>query len=89
MKHEFQLPFQFIYRNPDIYKVENVRAPASLTAPDINLTLDWAEDLDLMRQVHDALAPGNPDFGVAEIVDLFRRRPGLKAVNGHRSRVAV
>ena len=79
----------FIYRNPDIYKVEGVRAPADLIAPDINLTLDWVEDLDLMRQVHDALAPSNPDFGVAEIVELFRRRPGLKAVNGHRSRVAV
>jgi spore coat polysaccharide biosynthesis protein SpsF len=79
----------FIYRNPEIYRVENVRAPASLTAPDINLTLDWAEDLDLMRQVHDALAPGNPHFGVAEIVGLFRRQPDLKAINSHRSRVVV
>ena len=79
----------FIYRNPDIYRIENVRAPAHLTDPDINLTLDWAEDLDLMRQVHDALAPHNPNFGVAEIVELFRQRPDLKAVNGHRSRVAV
>jgi spore coat polysaccharide biosynthesis protein SpsF len=79
----------FIYRNPDIYKVEGVRAPAHLTATDINLTLDWAEDLELMRLVHDALAPGNPDFGVTEIVELFRRRPELEAVNGRRSRVVV
>jgi spore coat polysaccharide biosynthesis protein SpsF len=78
----------FIYRNPELYKIENLRAPAEHTAPQINLTLDWREDLDLMRQVWDALG-GAGAFGVAEIVDLFRRRPALLQVNAHRARTAV
>ncbi|MBT5415206.1 MAG: glycosyltransferase family protein [Rhodospirillaceae bacterium] len=81
----------FIYRNPQIYKVENLQAPEAHRAPKINLTLDWREDLDLMREVWNGLVRtgGDGDFGVAEIIDLFRRRPELLEINAHRARTAV
>lgn len=49
--------------------------------PDIRLTLDYAEDLDLMRTVFAELHGAENVFGIDELVELFERRPELVAVN--------
>jgi spore coat polysaccharide biosynthesis protein SpsF len=61
----------FIYNNPDIYRVEAVRAPDELHAPNLRLTLDTPEDLKLIRDVFDRLYPLDPCFGLAEILALL------------------
>jgi spore coat polysaccharide biosynthesis protein SpsF len=44
-------------------------------------TLDYAEDYQLIRAVHEALAPGDPFFGAAAIVSLLAVRPDLYELN--------
>lgn len=52
---------------------------------DIRLTLDYAEDLELMRTVFTELHGAETVFCVDELVGLFERRPELVGVNSHLS----
>ena len=74
----------YFYEHPDIYRVHHMAAPAEIRRPDLRLLLDYAEDLALLRAVHDRLAPRHgANFGTADIVDLFRREPELSVLNAH------
>ena len=73
----------FICRNPDLYTVKNVPAPPQFTDPTLRLTLDTIEDYRLITAVFDALYPGDPAFGLADIMALLGRRPELRALNDH------
>ncbi len=73
----------FIYRNPDLYKVRNVAAPPELIDPKLRLTLDTAEDYELICRLFEALYPENPAFTLADVLALIRRRPDLREINRH------
>ena len=73
----------FIHRNPEIYSVKNVAAPAEFTDPTLRLTLDTIEDYRLIVEVFDELYPRDPAFGLAHVMALLRRRPELRKINGH------
>lgn len=49
--------------------------------PDIRLTLDYEEDLELLRTVFARLGGDSRRFGVADVTSLFESSPELIAVN--------
>ncbi|MEG3618558.1 glycosyltransferase family protein [Magnetovibrio sp. PR-2] len=65
----------FIWENPDIYRLMNVEGSAELTAPDIHITLDTADDFELIKLIFETLYPQNPEFGLGEILSLLKSRP--------------
>jgi spore coat polysaccharide biosynthesis protein SpsF len=72
----------YIYRsNPQMFKISEVRAPERLHAPEIRITLDTEEDYSLLCAVFDYLYPKNEFFGVFEVIELFRDKPWLMAIN--------
>jgi len=71
----------YIYRNPQIFKINQVKAPPKLYAPDIRVTLDTEEDYALLCAVFDYLYPRNEYFNAYDIVNLFREKPWLKLIN--------
>lgn len=71
----------FVYRHGERFHLENVAAPPDLKRPDLRLTLDTAEDLDLIRAVFDALYPQNPTFTLADVLALIDARPELAEIN--------
>ncbi|MEX2451905.1 MAG: glycosyltransferase family protein [Rhodospirillales bacterium] len=73
----------FIYHHPEIYRLKNVLAPPSLTAPDWRLTLDTPEDYEMISKVFEALYPDNPAFTLADMFALFKKRPELLEINSH------
>lgn len=73
----------YIYRHPEIYSLRNVKAPASLTRPDLALTLDTPEDYALITAVFEALYPADPAFTLADILALLDARPDLARINEH------
>jgi spore coat polysaccharide biosynthesis protein SpsF len=74
-------------RNQQRFKVMFLPAPAGWKNPGIRLTVDEQPDLDLVRELYARLAPGNPAFGIPEILQLFAREPELFQRNrGLRSR---
>ena len=71
----------YINRNPKIFKINEVKAPQELYAPDIRITLDTEEDYALLCAVFDYLYPKNKYFNAYDIVNLFNKKPWLKLIN--------
>jgi spore coat polysaccharide biosynthesis protein SpsF len=46
------------------------------------LTLDSEEDLEVLRQIFDALSRPNETFGIAEIIAFLREHPEIMDING-------
>lgn len=78
--------FMYFFTRSGLFHVEAIpELRRSDVRPDIRLTLDYQEDLDVLRAVFAELdGPGRP-FGVEQITELFDRRPELGAINGHVS----
>lgn len=71
----------YIYKNPSLFKITQIRAPKLLYAPDIRITLDTVEDYVLLCIVFNYLYPNNKNFSAYDIVSLFREKPWLKLIN--------
>ena len=52
-------------------------------------TVDFAEDLELVREIYAALYPANPTFTTDDIMRLLRDRPVLATLNAARCRHAT
>ena len=48
---------------------------------DLRITLDYPEDLALIRAIYEKLFPGNPEFGLDDILALRARDPQLFEIN--------
>ncbi|MEE9609673.1 MAG: glycosyltransferase [Desulfatiglandales bacterium] len=59
-------------------KVEEYIPPQERQAKGIRLTMDYQEDLTLLKIVHSMLRPG---FNTLDIINLFEQHPYLKDVN--------
>ncbi len=78
------------YEHHDRYDVLALTAPVRLRAPDLRLQVDYAEDLELVRQIYARLEPAHgDDFGIAHILELLKQEPALRDINRHRSEKAV
>lgn len=76
--------FMYFFTRSGLCTVESLPAVRpSHVRPDIRLTLDYNEDLVLMRTVFDRLDGDSRVFGVEEIVGLCERSPELVDVNAH------
>lgn len=72
----------YIYEHPEKYKLGTIAAPPELQRPGVRLTVDLPQDLELIRQIYQRLYPGNPDFGIRDILELLDREPHLAQLNG-------
>ena len=79
----------YIYRHPELYRLLNFPGPPELARPDLALTLDTAEDFQLISNILEALYPSNPKFGLADILRLIDANPELCEVNAHVQRKHV
>lgn len=73
----------YLHDHPDQFRIGRVAAPPEQTAPALRLLLDHPEDLEVLRGVYQALAPGKPDFRLGDILALAAAQPDLFAANRH------
>jgi len=66
---------RYIFEHPDEYRLKNVIAPAELAFPHLRLTIDYPEDLQLLREILDRL--DGRGFTTSDIVALYRKEPAL------------
>lgn len=71
----------YIYEHGSRFRCVNYDAPVGMSAPDIRVTLDTAEDYALLSEVFGRLYPANKFFGLKEIRGLFRENPDLIKIN--------
>jgi len=71
----------YLLNKPEIFAVEMIEAAQGMRMPEMRLTTDHPEDLELMHAIFKRL-PGMPTVG--EVVHLLEQHPDLKAINGMR-----
>jgi spore coat polysaccharide biosynthesis protein SpsF len=69
----------FIYGRAERYRIGQMACAHDLSAQ--RWTVDTPEDFDLVRRIFEALYPGTPEFGMADILDLIRRNPDWSLIN--------
>ena len=52
-------------------------------------TVDFPEDLELVREIYAALYPEGPTFTTDDIMQLLRERPELSSLNSARHKEVV
>jgi spore coat polysaccharide biosynthesis protein SpsF len=69
----------YIYEHPERYRLRSVVSDHPESA-ELRLTVDTPEDYELVKTVFEELPAG---FTLHDILELFDRRPELKAINQH------
>ena len=82
-KYEREHVTPFIYRHPELFSLEQVKAPREHTMPDLRLSIDTIDDLNLMTALFKRLYKKNPFFSVDDVLSVIRREPELMQINAH------
>ncbi len=78
----------YIWEHPEYFRCYNHGAPRELQ-DDVRLTVDYPEDLELVRTIFEEFLPHKPDFGLADILELLAYRPELRQINAHVEQKAI
>jgi spore coat polysaccharide biosynthesis protein SpsF len=79
----------YIYQHPERFRLHNVESGLPEEFWDLRLTVDTAEDFELIRRIYEELYPVNPAFTIQDVIGLFQRQPELRAINQHIVQKAV
>lgn len=72
----------FLWERPERFRLHNVVWPRALNLSMTHrLTLDYPEDLDLIRAVFEGLYPLHPRFAMADVIDYLTEFPHIFALN--------
>lgn len=75
-----------IRKNPQIFVVHDLVAPVEFFYPNLGLTLDTSEDLDLLTNIIQELEPTKLFFGLFDILRYLESNPNLYSINANVSR---
>lgn len=68
----------YFWEHPAQFKLFNLAAPPELTRPEIRLTVDYPEDVELARRVFSQLKEG---FTTAELIEFLDAHPEIRDLN--------
>jgi spore coat polysaccharide biosynthesis protein SpsF len=71
----------FIYRRPDEFRVQGIRASFDLSHH--RWTVDTAEDFELVSRIFAALYPRNSQFEMHDVLELLKHNPAWVEINRH------
>jgi spore coat polysaccharide biosynthesis protein SpsF len=69
------------WEHPEKYRLRNVTTDLPAAVAEYRLTVDTLEDFRLVEAVYEELYPRNPAFTIADVIELFGRRPELLSIN--------
>jgi len=81
-KHRSELCTLYIFENQDKFKIEKYPSPAEFNRLDMRLTVDWPEDLIVMREIYKALKlkPDQP-LEFRKVIEFLDQNPKINAMN--------
>ena len=72
----------YFWENPDQFRLANVVWESGFDySMSHRFTIDYPQDYEFVKAVYNALYPSNPAFGLADILSLLLREPGIFALN--------
>ena len=79
-KHRSELCSLYIWEHLDKFKMRKVMPPPALRRSDIRLTVDYPEDLMVMRKIYEAF-DGKMPIPIGEIIKFLDANPSIRAIN--------
>jgi spore coat polysaccharide biosynthesis protein SpsF len=81
-RHRSELCTLYMCENPNKFYLQRLRTGSSkLQRPDIRLTVDYPEDLIVVREVYRALKKDDEFIKIEDIIDYLDAHPRLKEIN--------
>ena len=74
-------PNYYLYSDPERFKHSTLDCPPHLNRPNIRLTVDYLEDLEMARAIFDGVAHGETDISLSQIIDYLDRNPDVLKLN--------
>ncbi len=72
---------RYIFEHPERFTIIKQLPPEALQRPDIRLTVDYPEDLVVVRKIYEAFE-GKMPIPIASIIRFLDEHPEIKAING-------
>jgi spore coat polysaccharide biosynthesis protein SpsF len=69
-----------INQYPDVYRIKNLEAPATISRPDLHLEVDTEEDFVLVAHIYEHFA-SHPNFTIEDVVTYTDAHPHLLQAN--------
>lgn len=76
---EHTIPYFFDHL--DDFSIRKVIAPENIRRPDLFFSVDYQEDLDLIREIYNELLNKREGVSMQKVIDLMDMRPELKLLN--------
>jgi spore coat polysaccharide biosynthesis protein SpsF len=70
-----------IRKHPEVFRQMHLIAPLGLRFPELSVTLDESEDLEVIKAVIENLETLNPLFGCEEIVQFLNQNQDIAKLN--------
>ncbi len=80
-RHRSELCTLFIFENPDLFKIERLRAPEPVRRPELRLTVDTPEDLVVARAAYQAARRSDGMTYLSDVIAYLDANPALTALN--------
>lgn len=74
---------RYLWEHPERYRLYNLAALPELHHPEMRLTVDYPEDLEVVTEIFEALYPANPAFTTSDVIRFLSGRPELVSRNAH------
>jgi spore coat polysaccharide biosynthesis protein SpsF len=82
-RHRSELVTLYIKEHPQSFRIETVELPPGLYRPQYRLTVDEAEDVQLLQALFDRLAAPGKIVTTREAIALLDAQPELAKINAH------
>ena len=79
-RHRSEFVTSYIYEHKTDFKLEIAKPPENLRRPELRLTVDYPEDLIVVRGVEDKL-PSNSDLNLKNVIEILDEHPHLIDLN--------
>ena len=73
----------YFYDNPDRFKIMKVSSPLEINRPDYYFTVDFLNDIELVREVFKLLKSEGNYFSMKQLIDVIDENPYIRDINAH------
>lgn len=73
----------YFFDHPEAFSIRKVQSPHKLCRPDLAFTVDFPEDLELIRAVFHELRHEGDFFPLERVIRMMDDKPAIKTINQH------
>ena len=73
----------YFFDNAEDFRIKELKAPENINRPDYFFTVDFPEDLELVRNIFKRLSPEGDYFKFSQVIELIDANPEMLNINKH------